>query len=101
MLADRQVRLSTPSTPGHTQKKTYVFDVRHIALIEAYTQDHRLELKDVIYAICEEFFGRKHTNDVTHHRREPFTRGCELTIRKTERSVICSGQFPDSCWWRC
>jgi hypothetical protein len=57
MLADRQAMLSTPKgTPGHTQKKTYVFDVRHIALIEQYAQDHRLELKEVIYAMCEEFF---------------------------------------------
>jgi hypothetical protein len=29
MLSERQVMLSTPiGTPGHTQKKTYVFDVR-------------------------------------------------------------------------
>src|SRR5918996_702778 len=33
MLGDRQALLSTPSgTPGHTQKKTYVFDVRHIEI---------------------------------------------------------------------
>jgi hypothetical protein len=57
MLADRQVLLRTPlGTPGNTQKKTYVFDVRHIALIDRYAQDHRLELKDVMYAMCEEFF---------------------------------------------
>jgi hypothetical protein len=57
MLADRQALLSTPrGTPGHTQEKTYVFDVRHIALIEQYAQKHRLDLKAVIYAICEAFF---------------------------------------------
>ena len=59
MLADRQALRSTPSTPGHTQKKTYVFDVRHIGLIDAYAQEHRLELKDVIYLMCEEFFQRR------------------------------------------
>jgi hypothetical protein len=59
MLADRQALLSTPGTPGNTQKKTYVFDVRHIALIDRYAQDHRVELKDVIYAMCEEFFNRR------------------------------------------
>jgi hypothetical protein len=59
MLADRQALLSTPSTPGNTQKKTYVFDVRHISLIEAYAQEHRLELKDVIYAAFEQFFQRR------------------------------------------
>jgi hypothetical protein len=60
MLADRQALLSTPvGTPGDTPRKTYVFDVRHIALIEAYAQEHRLELKDVIYAACEEFFQRR------------------------------------------
>jgi hypothetical protein len=56
MLADRQALLSTPSTPGNTQKKTYVFDVRHIALIDRYAQENRLELKDVIYLMCEQFF---------------------------------------------
>src|ERR1700757_4868807 len=41
MLADRQALLSIPKgTPGHTQKKSYVFDVRHIALIEGYAQAH-------------------------------------------------------------
>jgi hypothetical protein len=60
MLADRQALLHTsPGIPGHTQKQTYVFDVRHIALIEAYAQAHRLELKDVIYAMCQEFFERR------------------------------------------
>jgi hypothetical protein len=42
--------------PGHTQVRTYLFDVRHIALIERYAQEHQLEPKDVIYAMCEEFF---------------------------------------------
>jgi len=59
MLADRQALLSTPGTPGHTQKKTYVFDVRHVGLIEAYAQANRIELKDVIYMMCEEFFQRR------------------------------------------
>jgi hypothetical protein len=59
MLADRQALLSTPSTPGNTQKKTYVFDVRHIALIDRYAQENRLELKDVIYLMCEQFFQGK------------------------------------------
>ena len=43
-------------TLGQTQQKTYVFDIRHIALIESYAHAHGLELKDVIYAMCEEFF---------------------------------------------
>jgi hypothetical protein len=60
MLTDRQVVLRTPSgTPGHTQKKTYVFDVQHIALIDRYAQDHRLDLKDVIYTMCQEFFQQR------------------------------------------
>jgi hypothetical protein len=60
ILADRQATLSTlKGTPGDTQKKTYVFDVRHIALIEQYAQAHRLELKDVIYAMCQEFFQQR------------------------------------------
>jgi hypothetical protein len=60
MLADRQAVLSTPSgTPGHTQKKTYVFDVQHIALIDRYAQEHRLDLKDVIYTMCQEFFQQR------------------------------------------
>jgi hypothetical protein len=60
ILADRQATLSTlKGTPRDTQKKTYVFDVRHIALIEQYAQAHRLELKDVIYAMCQEFFQQR------------------------------------------
>jgi hypothetical protein len=60
MLADRQAVLSIPlETPGHTQQKSYVFDVRHIALIEGYAQAHRLELKEVMYVMCEEFFQRR------------------------------------------
>jgi len=65
MIAERQVSLSTPlGTPGITTKKTYVFDVRHIALIELYAEDHRLDLKDVIYAMCQEFFQQR--GYVTH-----------------------------------
>jgi hypothetical protein len=57
MLAARQVLLTTPpKPPGHTQPKTYLFDIRHIALIESYAQEHQLEPKDVIYAMCEQFF---------------------------------------------
>jgi hypothetical protein len=60
MLADRQALLNTPvGTPGNTQKKTYVFDVQHIALIDQYAQDHRLDLKDVIYTAFQEFFERR------------------------------------------
>jgi hypothetical protein len=61
MLADRQALGSTPtsSTPGSTQKQTYIFNVRHIALIEAYAQANRIEPKDVIYIMCEEFFQRR------------------------------------------
>jgi hypothetical protein len=60
MLSDQQVLLSTPSgTPRQTQKKTYVFDVQHIALIDEYARVHRMELKDVIYLMCEEFFQRR------------------------------------------
>jgi hypothetical protein len=66
MLADRQALLSTPpGTPGHTQKKTYVFDVRHVALIDRYAQEHRLDLKDVVYAMCEEFFQRRGYTDAS------------------------------------
>jgi hypothetical protein len=60
ILAERHMLLSTPTgTPEDTQKKTYVFAVRHIALIDAYAQTHRLDLKDVIYAMCEEYFQRR------------------------------------------
>jgi hypothetical protein len=63
MLADWQTRhslLSTPmGTPRQTQKKTYVFDVQHIALIDEYARVHRLDLKDVIYSMCHEFFERR------------------------------------------
>jgi hypothetical protein len=60
MLADWQISLSTPlGTPGYTQKKTYVFDVQHITLIDRYAQDHRLDLKDIIYAAFQEFFERR------------------------------------------
>jgi hypothetical protein len=60
MLSDQQVLVSTPmGTPRQTQKKTYVFDVEHIALIDKYARVHRLELKDVIYSMCQEFFERR------------------------------------------
>lgn len=63
MLSERQVMLSTPrGTPGHIQKKTYVLDVRHVQLIDRYAQDHRLDLKDVLYQALDEFFqGRGYT----------------------------------------
>jgi hypothetical protein len=64
MLADRQALLGTPmGTPGHTQKKTYVFDVRHIALIDRYAQEHRLDLKDVLSQALKEFFQRRGYTD--------------------------------------
>jgi hypothetical protein len=60
LLADRQALMGTlPSTPEHTQKKTYIFSTRHVALIERYAQEHRLDLKDVIYTMCHEFFQRR------------------------------------------
>jgi hypothetical protein len=60
MLAARQALLSTPQeTPGHTQQQTYVFDSRHIALIEGYARAHGFKPQEVIYAMCEEFF-RQH-----------------------------------------
>ena len=60
MLSDQQVLLGTPlGTPRQTQKKTYVFDVEHIALIDEYARVHRLELKDIIYIMCQEFFERR------------------------------------------
>jgi hypothetical protein len=64
VLADRQALLRTPiGTPGHTQKKTYVFDTRHIALIDRYAQAHRLDRKDVMYQALEEFFQRRGYTD--------------------------------------
>lgn len=60
LLADRQALLGTPrGTPGNTQKRTYVFDVRHIALIAQYAEAHRLELNDVVSQAFEEFFQRR------------------------------------------
>jgi hypothetical protein len=60
MLSDQQVLLGTPlGTPRQTQKKTYVFDVQHIALIDEYARVHRLELKDVIYAAFQGFFEQR------------------------------------------
>jgi hypothetical protein len=64
MASHRRVPPASPlmcplGTPGQTQKKTYVFDVRHRGLIDAYTQANRSELKDVIFLMCEEFFQRR------------------------------------------
>jgi hypothetical protein len=60
MLSDQQVLLSTPiGTPRQTQKKTYVFDVEHIALIDEYARIHRLDLKDISYVALQEFFERR------------------------------------------
>jgi hypothetical protein len=60
LLADRQALMGTLSgTPGYTQKKTYVFSTHHIALIDRYAREHRLDLKDVIHAMCQEFFQRR------------------------------------------
>jgi hypothetical protein len=60
LLADRQALIGTlTGTPGNTQKKTYVFDVRHIALVDRYAQEHRLGLKEVMFQALEEFFQRR------------------------------------------
>jgi predicted membrane metal-binding protein len=60
MLAARQVLLTTPrKPPGHTQPKTYIFDIRHIALIESYAQEHQLDQKNVLYQALEEFFQQR------------------------------------------
>ena len=57
LLADRHARRGTPPEPPRpTQSTTYVFDSRHIALIEAYARAHGMEPKEVIYAMCEAFF---------------------------------------------
>jgi hypothetical protein len=60
LLADRQALVGTlTGTPGNTRKKTYVFDVRHIALIDRYAQEHHLDLKEVLFQVLEEFFQRR------------------------------------------
>jgi hypothetical protein len=60
LLADRQALPHTPTDPrGTTPQHTYVFDVRHIALINRYAQENRLEPKDVINAAFQEFFERR------------------------------------------
>jgi hypothetical protein len=60
LLVDRQALAGTlTSTLGDTRKKTYVFSARHIMLIERYAREHRLDLKDVIYSMCDEFFQRR------------------------------------------
>ena len=54
---DRHALRGTPQEPPRpTQSTPYVFDSRHIALIEGYARAHRMEPKEVIYAMCEEFF---------------------------------------------
>jgi hypothetical protein len=42
-----------------TEKKTYVFDMRHVALIDRYAQEHHLDLKEVMFLALEEFFQRR------------------------------------------
>jgi hypothetical protein len=60
LLADRQALIETlTGTPGNTRKKTYVFDMRHIALIDRYAQEHHLDLKEVMFMALEEFFQRR------------------------------------------
>jgi Bacterial regulatory protein, Fis family len=60
LLTDRQALVGPlTGTPGHTRKKTYVFDVRHIALIDRYAQEHHLDLKEVMFLALEEFFQRR------------------------------------------
>jgi hypothetical protein len=60
LLADWQALVEAlTDTPGHTRKKTYVFDVRHIALIDRYAQEHHLDLKEVMFLALEEFFQRR------------------------------------------
>ncbi len=36
----------------------YILDVRHIALIDRYAQEHHLDLKEVMFLALEEFFQR-------------------------------------------
>jgi hypothetical protein len=70
LLADRQALRRTPQEPpGRTQSKTYVFDSRHIALIEAYARTHGIEPQDVMYAMCEEFF--QHHGDLKGRSQPP------------------------------
>jgi hypothetical protein len=60
LLTDRQSLVGTLSgTPGNTRKKTYVFDERHIALIDQFAKEHRCDLKDVMSQALEEFFQRR------------------------------------------
>jgi hypothetical protein len=37
----------------------YILDVRHIALIDRYAQEHHLDLKEVMFQALEEFFQRR------------------------------------------
>jgi hypothetical protein len=70
LLADRHALRSTPQEPPRpAQSTTYVFDSRHIALIEAYARAHGMEPKDVIYAMYEEFF--HHHGDLKGRSQPP------------------------------
>jgi hypothetical protein len=46
-----------------TEKNTYVFDMRHVALIDRYAQEHHLDLKEVMFLALEEFFQRRGYTD--------------------------------------
>jgi hypothetical protein len=37
----------------------YILDVRHIALIDQYAQEHHLDVKEVLFLALEEFFQRR------------------------------------------
>jgi hypothetical protein len=37
----------------------YILDVRHIALIDRYAQEHHLDVKEVLFLALEEFFQRR------------------------------------------
>ena len=36
-----------------------LFDMRHVALIDRYAQEHHLDLKEVMFLALEEFFQRR------------------------------------------
>jgi hypothetical protein len=42
-----------------TETNTYVFDMRHVALMDRYAQEHHLDLKEVMFLALEEFFQRR------------------------------------------
>ena len=70
LLADRHAMWGTPQEPPRpTQSTTYVFDSRHIALIEGYARAHGMEPKEVIYAMCEEFF--QHHSSIKGRSQSP------------------------------